>query len=502
MRRPSSPICTPEPAVWTRRTFFRRASACLGAVGLGTVGLAGCDRDKAGNPGKKPPKSRRPTIAEAVTALQTATPDNALPCAASLIERGLSHDQLRAALVEHWAEVDGDVHGGLALHAVLAIERELAPNERLLALFRAVDLSVAHRLAWKAMPPRQPVPREMLGRSLSELSEALRGHFDALHADQVRIHVRALHQRWGQEAVTAELLRMAARDDGFGGHSAHLIVASLDLLRTVKWHAADAVLDQVASRLQPPGTWQAPPRPAAMQAFARQQKLVAQAGERWQQGIRQMSESRALRKLARLARGDALEAEVRAALDRGVHPDALWDGLSLAAADMTLVDPSPSGTGVHALLLVAALRQAARRAPTPQARLITLLGAAWRLPSHRPGASAAQLPTSATATELQPLSIGSARKRRADAIRAASGNGGAKALAVRDGLRDVALRKAAPDLHLLEVPVAATRLAAVAAPHFQGEILAASATCTPDPSGPDWARLAEAERLIAALRGH
>ena len=238
-----------------------------------------------------------------------------------------------------------------------------------------------------------------------------------------------------------------------------------------------------------------------MAACARQQKLVGQAGERGQKGVRQMTESRALRKMARMARGDALEAAVRDALDRGVHPDALWDGLSLAAADMTLADPSPSGTGVHALLLMSALRQAARRAPTPQARLITLLGAAWRLPSHRPGARATPLPTSTTGTELHPFRISDARKRRADAIRTAAGKGGARALAVRDGLRDIALRKAAPDLHLLEVPVAATRLAAVAAPHFQGEILAASATCTPDPRGPDWARLAEAERLIAALRG-
>jgi len=496
----------------SRRAFLRRsffsAGAATGALWLPSCGNKAGGGKSGGKSGSKSvSKAGRPTIAEALATLRSTTRAAALSDVAALVERGLSHDHLRAALVAHWAGIDGDVHGGLALHAILAIERELPPRQRLLALFRAVDVSVAHRLAWKAMPPRKPVPSALLGLSLSDLTAKLRRAFDRLESNEVRTFVRALHQRWGQEAVTAELLRMAARDDGFGGHSAHLVVASLDLLRTVRWHAADAVLDQVAYRLQPPGTWQAPPRPAAMAAFARHQKLVAQAGEQWQRGVRQMNDSRALRKAARLARGDALERQVRDALDRGVHPDALWDGLSLAAADMTLVDPSPSGTGVHALLLVAALRQAARRAPTPQARLITLLGAAWRLPSHRPGTSAwaasasARLPTAVTSSEMVPLRIVGARKRRADAIIAASGSGGAKALAVRDGMRQVTLRKAAPDLHQLEVPVAATRLAAVAAPPFQGQILAASATCAPDPSGPDWPRLAEAERLLAQLRG-
>lgn len=494
-----------------RRAFLQRTALAMSGAGLAGMSAmlgAGCGRTSSGRARKKKTNgsgdeggaSATPTVAMAVAELRAATASDALQRIQKLMGRGLSHDQLRAALVTHWAGVDGDVHGGLALHAILAIERELAPRERLLALFRAVDLTVAHRLAWKSMPPRKPVPGAMLGLSLSDLSARTRIAFDGLKSDEVRLCVRALHQRWGQEAVSAELLRMAARDDGFGGHSAHLVVASLDMLRTVKWHAADAVLDQVAARLQPPGTGQAPPSKAAMAAFARQQKLVTRAGERWQKGVRQMNESRALRKMARMARGDALEAAVRDALDRGVHPDALWDGLSLAAADMTLVDPSPSGTGVHALLLMSALRQAARRAPTPQARLITLLGAAWRLPSHRPGGRATPVPTSVTGTEVQRFRISDARKRRADAIRLAAGNGGAKALAVRDGLRDVTLRKATTDLHQLEVPVATTRLAAVAAPHFQGEILAASATCTPDPSGPDWARLAEAERLIAALR--
>ncbi|MCO4760925.1 MAG: hypothetical protein KC502_05435 [Myxococcales bacterium] len=488
-----------------RRQFL---ISCLGhgALAVPALWLVGCDRNseqkaKQRRAARSTDSAKRPTIADAVQRLKASKRADVLGTAAALVEKGLSHDQLRAALVEQWAGIDGDIHGGLALHALLAIERELAPRERLLALFRAVDHVAAHRDAWRPMDTLAPLPKRLLGLSLSELTTQLRTAFDALDGPKVRLYVRALHQRWGQEAVSAELLRMAARDDGFGGHSAHLIVAALDLLRTVKWHAAERVLDQVAYRLQPPGTWQAPPSKAAMTAYSRHRRLVSRAGEKWQQGVRQMAESRALRKIARTARGQELESQVRAALSRGVHPDALWDGLSLAAADMTLVDPSPAGTGVHALLLVAALRQAARRAPTPQARLVTLLGAAWRLPRHRPGQSAPAAPSSVTATEVNPLLITGARKRRADAIRRAAGNGGAKALAVRDGLRDVALKKAATNPHLLEVPVAATRLAAVAAPHFQGDILAASATCTPDPQGPDWSRLGEAQQLIAKLRG-
>ncbi len=497
--RPTLARPTRAASALSRRAFLRRAGAlgATGAAGGWALALAACGRSA---PKPKPPRAVDVGTAEAFALLQRVAPADALADTAALIERGLSHDELRAALVAAWAEVDGDVHGGLALHGLIAVERELGPRQRLLALFRAVDHQVAHRAAWKPMPPRKPVPKALLGLGADALTDRLRAAFDALEADDVRLSARALHQRWGQEAVSAPLFAMAARDDGFGGHSAHLVVAGLDLLRTVRWHAADAVLDQLCTRLQPPGSWQAPPSRAARSAFLRHRAAATQHGERWQRGVRQMTASRALRQAARTRRGDALEAQVTAALERGVHPDALWDGLSLAAADMTLVDPSPSGPGVHGLLLVSALRQAARRSPTPQARATALLGAAWRLPSHRPAPGATPLPTSATASEFNRLTLSPARKRRADAIRAAAAGGGARALAVRDGMRDLAIRKATPDPHQLEVPVAATRLAAVAAPAFQADILAAVATCGPDPTGPDWARLDEARKHIAALR--
>ena len=476
----------------TRRQALRRVT--LGSSAL----LFACNR-----PPKLPVKTAvKPADTAAALELLRSNPrPQILSGIADLVGNGLSHDALRAALVAAWADVDGDVHGGLALHALLAIERELAPRRRLIALFRACDHVVAHRDAWKPWPSRTALPGRLLGLSRKDLVKQTRAAFDRLDGPAARLGVRALHQRWGQEVVSAELHRMAARDDGSGGHGSHGIVAGLDLLREVNWHAADPVLDQIVDRLQPPGSWQAPPSDAARAAFAAHQGLVAEAGEGWQGGIRRLEASRALRKAVRTDRGDALVLQVRAALNERIHVDALWDGLALAAADMALQDTTPSGPGVHGLLLVAALRQSAARAPTPQARLMALLGAAWRLPGHRPPSWTAPRMVAVTTADGATLVMSSAQGARAEAIRAAAGAGGAPSLAVRDGMRELLLRKDAPDPHGLELTVAATRLASVCAPALQADVLAAVAAAGLDAKGPDWPGLVEAEQLARRLRG-
>jgi len=462
--------------------------------------LLACKRDRtARQPAAQPDLA---TAEQAIETLRTAPRSKILGKIAALMDNGLGPEDLAFALVAALAEIDGDVHGSLALHALLAIEREMLPGKRVLALLRACDHVVQQRDAWKPMPSRAAVPSNLLGLSRKELVKRTRAAFDRLQGPAVRMGVRALHGRWGQEVVSAELLRMAARDDGNSGHGTHNVVAALDLLRVVKWRGADAVLDQAAGRLQPPGSWQAPPSVAARAAFTRHQKLVVEAGESWQGGVRQLQASRDLRTAARTERGDDLVAYVTTALQKNVHADALWDGLAVAAADLALRDATPSGPGVHALLLVAALRQSAARAPTPQSRLIALLSAAWRLPGFRASTlSAAVTPTASPRGDGERRLMADDRLRRAAAIRSAAGAGGAPSLAVRDGMRELLLRKDAPDPHRLELPVAATRLAAVCAPPLQGDILAAVAACGPKAADPDWPRLDEAERLVNDLFG-
>ncbi len=480
-----------RPGRFSRRAALRRVA--LGSTGL----LLACGRKTTAI---KTPEPQPADSAAALAALRTTPRLQILNKIGSLIEAGLSHDALRAALVSAWAGTDGDVHGGLALHALFAIERELTPRRRLLALFRACDHVVAHRDAWKPWPALAQLPATLFALPRKELVKTTRSAFDRLDGPAVRLGVRALHQRWGQEVVTAELLSMAAREDGNGGHGSHGIVAGLDLLRVVNWQSADAVLDQMVSRLQPPGSWQAPPSEAARAAFARHQRLVREAGDGWQGGVRRVEASRALREAVRTDRRDDLVQQVQTQLSEKIHADALWDGLALAAADMALVDATPSGPGVHALLLVAALRQSAARAPTPQARLIALLSAAWRLPGHRPAVTARINPMAVLPADGATVLVSSKRARRAQAIRSAAGTGGAPSLAVRDGMRDLLLLKDAPDPHRLELPVAATRLAAVCAPPLQGDVLAAVAACGPEAKGESWPRMGEAERLAKKLR--
>lgn len=486
-------------------TLSRRALLRQVMLGSGAL-LWACNRPtpeaagSAGSPGGGGKIGPRADHDAALAVLQASARADVLGRISGLIEAGLTREDLRAALVAAWAGVDGDVHGGLALHAWLALERELAPRQQLLALFRACDHVVAHREAWKPWPVAGSVPAVLLGLDRKELVARTRGAFDRLDAAGTRLGVRALHKRWGQEVVSAELLRMAAREDGSGGHGTHNVVAGLDLLRVVNWRGADAVLDQLASRLQPPGSWQAPPSDRARLAFAAHQRMVREAGEGWQGGVRRLEATRALRQAARTDRGEALVAQVRKALGEQIHADALWDGLALAAADMALRDPAPAGPGIHALLLVAALRQAAVRAPTPQSRLIALLGAAWRLPDHRPPVAVGASPTAVALGDGATLVAADARTHRANRIRQAAAAGGAPSLAVRDGMRDLLLQKAAVDPHTLELPIAATRLAAVCAPPLQGDILAAVAASGPDADSPDWSGWADANRLARALR--
>ena len=481
-----------HPPRLTRRQALRHL-----ALGSGALLLA-CK-----SPPKAPPKAavKPPDTAAAQRLLLASRKARILAGVAELVHEGLSHDELRAALVAAWADIDGDVHGGLVLHALFALERELMPRQRLLVLFRACDHLVDHRDAWKRRLARAPLPAALLGMTREDLVKHTRGRFDRLDGDAARLGIRALHQRWGQDVVSAELHRMAARDDGSGGHGSHGVVAAMDMLRGVNWHGADAVLDQAVDRLQPPGSWQGPPSEAARAAFAAHQRMVREIGEGWQGGVRRLEVSRALRKAARADRGEALVLQVRTALDEKVHADALWDGLALAAADMALADATPSGPGVHGLLMVAALRQSAARAPTPQARLISLLGAAWRLPGHRPATRVTATGVAVETADGATLVTATARDRRAAAIRAAAGGGGAPALAVRDGMRDLLLRKNAPDPHALELTMAATRLASVCAPGLQGEVLAAVAAGGLRASDADWPGLLEAERLAKRLRG-
>ena len=259
--------------------------------------------------------------------------------------------QLRAgmSLADGWRHllraglrVEGEVHTRLATLSM----RQLVGGADPLALLWAVDAFKLEQAV--AEPAVAPVSVAVTLRRTSEqtLRQRLDDAFDALEPVGCSLTLRALYQSAGQAAATDALFRLAAREDGAGGHGTMYAVQAVRALELLGWSDAEAQLDQAVRRLMPPASWQAaPPADARARYIAHRKRPLPPPG-------------------------DAASA---------------WDALRLAAAEFATAD-TPQRVGLHAFDTQNALRVAWSLAKRPDTRNLLLMQAKDRLVAVRPEA--------------------------------------------------------------------------------------------------------------------
>ena len=436
--------------------------------------LLGCGRQRDSAPLSTPssagPATPAPTVADVAPWL--ADPTRPLKELEGFIAQGLSADALRRAALLHASALGADALANL--WAWTALERELAPSERLPTLLRAM---IEQRRA-VARTPAPKLRRALLGLDRQEL---LRGWWAAMERgerEEASQHLRATSKKLGQEVVTELLAQWSC----VSGADPEQAMAVLDLLRTTRWRDADQVLVALSRTM---ATVKRGARWREVRDQARQLAAMPPAK------LRQINVSRRLAKTDR----KLLEAVLSSASD-GAHLDVLWDGVVLTAT-LRLLAGQITG---RALRVAASLRQLSQRSPTPTTRWQLLLWAAETLESGR--YVAAEAPVEATATvKLETRRGGAGVAERVQAIRRLKSGGEPAALALRDNTRALLAVKRLKDPRQLLVAMASPRVAAVSAPPLQAELLTPIALVEVDAQSPDWAGLAEVRRVCQRLRG-
>ena len=260
-------------------------------------------------------------------------------------------ERVRAGLKvrDAWVELlraslrfEGEVHSRLATISM----RQMAGGDDPVALMWAVDALKLEQTVAEAPTAPRAVPINLRRASAASLHERIDAAFDALDPFGCSICLRALYEGSGKGEAAEALYRMAAREDGAGGHGTMYAVQSVRALELLGWSDAEAQLDQAVRRLMPPASWQAaPPADARARYIAHRKRPLPPPG-------------------------DAASA---------------WDALRLAAAEFATAD-TPQRVGLHAFDTQNALRVAWSLAKRPDTRNLLLMQAKDRLVAVRPEA--------------------------------------------------------------------------------------------------------------------
>ncbi len=379
---------------------------------------------------------------------------DAMALVAERVRAGEPLPKLWLDVVAALMRFEGELHTRLATVSMYL----LAADEPLALLWATDMLKVEQPFAAPAEPlARVGDLRKVARPTLQRLA------LEALEAEDMvllsRI-VRAVREVAGFAEARELLYRLAAREDGAGGHGTMYAIQAPRLAAGVGYPDVDRLLDGCAQRLVPE-QWR-PPLPKTV--GPRYRALVERAARLPLDGSGH-AEVRALLDAARTASRPDLLDDVVTLLEAGESPAACWDGLRLAAAERAAVDDL-GRRGLHAFDTLAAMRFAASNAKTPRTRALLLLQAGERLPGFgRPSGR---------------LRIDEAPAPQADGVE----------------IRRRVLEKAGVDWHGVKYPVAVLEEAAAAEPWAAARIRGAVYGHLPREDSAGWSQLDYARSLL------
>ena len=266
-------------------------------------------------------------------------------------------------------------HSVYLVHSAHQLSLDVAPQERLLPLFWAVDHFKWHQQRFPTPPVNcltGALPTSE--KSESEFHEAMRQR-DTEGAERA---VTALARSAGGRQAFDILWQYGCRDGSLIGHRAIAVTNSWRTLETVGWQHAEPVLRFVVYNLL---TTNGSPDRYYQPNLARTDQILRKAPLGWAGGVPDRAAT--LELFAELRQGQserACEVATRL-LSAGHGAQSLWDGVHIAAAELLILHPSTIDMGtrpLHANTAANALHFAFHASTAPRVRLLILLQAtAW-----------------------------------------------------------------------------------------------------------------------------
>jgi hypothetical protein len=396
----------------TRRTFLRRGATAGALFGLGDLGfLAKLTPVRADETQVNGGELRlHPEVAPVVRLLEETPRDKLLEVVADRINHGLSYRELLAGLlvagvknIEPRPDVGHKFHAVLVVNSAHLASMSSPPEHRWLPIFWALDhykasaaRDVEERGDWVMKPvDEQNVPAGP--RAMKAFAAAMDG-WDEAAAD---VAVTGLARSAGANAVYEQLFRYGMRDFRSIGHKAIYVANSLRTLETIGWQHAEPVLRSLAyALLMHEGGNPRDGDADADRPYRRNVELATDVREDWLGGAADAAATTEMLEVLRTgSNNDACDAVVKL-LNRGASPQAIWDGLHLAAGELLMRQ-----TGIvslHAVTTTNALHYAYQASGDPQTRLLTILQNAAFLPMFRAAMGGRGKVADSRIDELQP----------------------------------------------------------------------------------------------------
>lgn len=370
--------------------------------------LPSCKRDC-------PPRASAPAgaLGETVTLLEDSPPDRIFDAVAKKLAEGLDPNLLLGALLVAGvrtlrpAPIGGAYHSVMMVDAIARCSAQLSDTDRLYPHFAAVGTFARaydkqqHSVCWElgVEPEALPASEDPAARLRAAVDAG-----DSALADQAAL---ALYRTAPRSVVVDALLVVGTRRVRYLGHEAIFAAKGISAIDRVGWENALPLVRALAvgvCNAEVFSQTEAGPDSSALLP-ANEARAAALPGT-WAQGAEAKQASLELLVALRDADADGASAEVVRLLGLGVGIRSIWDGVTLAGAEVAM----QFGEN-HGFTAIQAARHGAALASSDPVRKLMLLQAAARVPLMRESYRLRKVPELAVQLDaLEPLPVSSAEE--------------------------------------------------------------------------------------------
>jgi hypothetical protein len=501
----------------------RRLLAGIGSASASTL-LAGCGGGSGEEPAHRPSCSQEPRPLEIASAACAGAPFEALVreivdtprdrifeamavrLRAGVELRALLAADFHAAVRGVTPSANGVIHSLLVVNSVNLVGAATDARLRLAAVLWAIDNFKGEQGIRQT--PLPPADEARIPGAASDARDLLTAGLDAFDPDDADAGAAGMARSAERAELVDLLLRYSARDGG----DAHRQIAPVQCFRSLDafgWECAEPALRFVA-RLLAEGS------PGVDTTTFESSVALAGRGIALHGTSGDLSWVRELLAQSRTDTSVGLRDAAGTALTAGLSPDALWDGLLAASAEVVL--RGNGGSGLHRFDATNAMRWAIKRARAPELRSLLLLQAAALIPPTRVEGTAWRNPPPFREVNIDSLSSGTAPVEL-ETLFGRGGDGRAfvdDVTPAEDALawlgeggsvceyltraRELVVMKGQVDAHFVKFPAAVFEEIERVDPFWVPRLLATELLVNPSPiSHDDWPHFDEALALAAEL---
>lgn len=377
----------------SRRVALKSGAAAGLALGLGDLSFVARLRPLAASELKLRPQSvrLRPETEPLVRFIEETPRDELLEQVADRIRRGLSYQELLAALllagvknVEPRPSVGFKFHTVLVVNSAHLASMASAPEHRWLPIFWALDYykSAAARDVEERGDWTMPMVDESALPQAHRASRAFTAAMDSWDEAAADTAVARLARSSGVNEIYELFFRYGARDFRSIGHKAIYVANSYRTLQCIGVEHGEPVMRSLAyALLAHEGDNPAKRDAEADRSFRQNLELVTKIRPDWRDGSPSSEATREFLTILRTESNDVASEQAVKLLNRGVAAQSLWDALQVGAGELLLRQPGI--VALHAVTTTNALLFAFLASCDDETRRLVLLQNAAFLPMFR-----------------------------------------------------------------------------------------------------------------------